>query len=94
MNSINSGTPASKLLRLVRDDKGIEQQMCLCGRGSIHEKREGCTIVYPGTPWWNALHEAEPGDDPISVTLPGGRVVTVEVLSVEEVSDETGSIAA
>ena len=43
--------------------------VCLCGKASPHAARKNCIIGPPGTPWWKAFDEAEPGDEVI-VHLP------------------------
>lgn len=73
---------AGKLVTAIEHEEKKPRLICLCGAHSPHAKRTDCIVARPGTPWWNALNDAEPDED-IVVQLPG-RTVRLKVTSVEE----------
>lgn len=62
------------------DERKRVKRICLCGRDIPHDVTD-CQYSHPGTAFWNALNDAEEGDE-IEVMLPT-RTLTVTVQSIE-----------
>lgn len=66
------------------DEKKRVKHICLCGKTTPHAS-DDCMIAHPGTPWWNALYDAEEGEE-VEVRLPS-RTVRLLVTAIEIESD-------
>lgn len=64
-------------VRFVGDDE-VEEYLI----GSIEERRDGVTVMSPGSAMGQALIGAKPGDK-VSYDAPTGATLTVEVVSIE-----------
>lgn len=80
---------AAVLFTAVDKAEKKEKRICLCGNLSPHAKRTDCIVGRPGTPWWDAFHDAEKGEE-VTVELPG-RIVRLKVKAIEPLAAENAA---